>query len=421
MRVYRPKFRDKDGVQQESRVYWTQFSLRGRLFRRSLGTRDKGVAEQLARRLLDREERRAAGLLDPAEEQQARPLSDHLTDFESTLRSRGASESHLRDRMGCLREFVAATRAAWLKDVESARVARWLTDLKGSGLAARSVNRRLQAVRQFARWCVGARRMAYDALVGLKPLNEAADRRHVRRALAPDELQRLLDAAERRPLEDATAYRKHRGVTPEQRVKLLALGRVRRLVYALAAGTGLRRGELQRLTWGDLDLEKRLIRIPAASSKSRKDQSLPLRSDLAEALAAHRPEGAGAKDRVVPAVQFPNLRTLKRDLVAAGLARAERAAGGTLEFDLTDESGRALDFHALRMTAITGWVASGAHPRVVQALARHAKIETTMAVYTDVTLLDLRGAVEGAGPIGTLVVKKTLSDSPRLLARIEAP
>jgi len=210
-------------------MWWAQFHLRGKHFRRSLGTRDKGVAEQLARRLLDREERRAAGLLDPAEEQQARPLADHITDFESTLRSRGSSDSHLRDRMGCLKEFVTATGASWLKDVESARVARWLTDLKGSGLAARSVNRRLQAIRQFARWCVGARRMAYDPLVGLKPLNEAADRRHVRRALSPEELARLLDAAERRPLDEATAYRKHRGVTPEQRIKLLALGRVRRL------------------------------------------------------------------------------------------------------------------------------------------------------------------------------------------------
>jgi len=219
--------------------------------------------------------------------------------------------------------------------------------------------------------------------------------RHVRRALSPEELARLLDAAERRPLEEATAYRKHRGVTPEQRVKLLALGRVRRLVYEVAAGTGLRRGELARLTWNDLDLEKRLLRIPAASSKSRKDQSLPLRSDLAEALAAHRGEGAAAKERVFAPPTFPNLRTLKRDLVAAGLAKAERSADGTLEFDLTDESGRSVDFHCLRMTAITGWVASGAHPRVVQALARHAKIETTMAVYTDVTLLDLRGAVEG--------------------------
>jgi hypothetical protein len=31
---------------------------------------------------------------------------------------------------------------------------------------------------------------------------------------------------------------------------------------------------------------------------------------------------------------------------------------------------------------------------VAQALARHAKIETTMAVYTDLTSLDLRGAIE---------------------------
>jgi hypothetical protein len=45
-------------------------------------------------------------------------------------------------------------------------------------------------------------------------------------------------------------------------------------------------------------------------------------------------------------------------------------------------------------------VAAGVHPRVAQALARHAKVETTMAVYADLTALDLRGAVERASYAG---------------------
>ena len=36
----------------------------------------------------------------------------------------------------------------------------------------------------------------------------------------------------------------------------------------------------------------------------------------------------------------------------------------------------------------------GVEGRVAQALARHAKVETTMGVYTDLAALDLRGAVE---------------------------
>jgi site-specific recombinase XerD len=46
---------------------------------------------------------------------------------------------------------------------------------------------------------------------------------------------------------------------------------------------------------------------------------------------------------------------------------------------------------------VTSLVAAGVHPRVAQALARHAKIETTMKTYTDVHSLDLRGAIERIG------------------------
>ncbi|MBL9089308.1 MAG: tyrosine-type recombinase/integrase, partial [Planctomycetia bacterium] len=96
----------------------------------------------------------------------------------------------------------------------------------------------------------------------------------------------------------------------------------------------------------------------------------------------------------------PTLRTFKRDCVAAGLGTKTRAAGtatGQERCDLADESGRALDFHCLRVTFVSNLVAAGVHPRVAQALARHANVETTMAVYADLTALDLRGAVERAG------------------------
>lgn len=101
-----------------------------------------------------------------------------------------------------------------------------------------------------------------------------------------------------------------------------------------------------------------------------------------------------------PGRLFPSLRTFKRDCVAAGLGSARRAEGasrGCERYDLADESGRALDFHCLRVTFVSHLVAAGVHPRVAQALARHAKVETTMAVYADLTALDLRGAVERAG------------------------
>ena len=54
---------------------------------------------------------------------------------------------------------------------------------------------------------------------------------------------------------------------------------------------------------------------------------------------------------------------------ASGAARSEEG-----KFLTEDASGRALDFHCLRVSAVSAWVAAGAHPRVAQALARHAKV-----------------------------------------------
>ena len=92
-----------------------------------------------------------------------------------------------------------------------------------------------------------------------------------------------------------------------------------------------------------------------------------------------------------PEALSPNLRTFKLDLVAAKLAKIVEEKDGTERFDCEDEDGRSLDFHRLRVSFVRSLVAASVHPKVAQALARYAKIETTMAVYTDLHSLDLRG------------------------------
>jgi excisionase family DNA binding protein len=60
----------------------------------------------------------------------------------------------------------------------------------------------------------------------MRPLNEDVDRRHLRRAMSAKDLAALCAATERRPVAAATKHRVNRGVTPKERVKLLALGRI---------------------------------------------------------------------------------------------------------------------------------------------------------------------------------------------------
>ncbi len=428
MRVFRPTWK-RDGKTREGTVYWVSATVNGSRLRKTTGCRDKRAAEERAREIVRHAERKAAGLIDPWQEQQERPLAEHVADFETTLRARNLCAQHIADRTSCLQKFVDTSKARRLSDLDEVKASRWLEQERLSGLAARTVNRRYQALRQFGRWLTKTKRVASDPFEGLCPLNEAADRRHVRRALNADELSRLLEAAERRPLENARAQRTTCGVTPVEEARLKALGASRALLYDLAAGTGLRKGELKRCCWRDLDFERRWVTVPAASAKSRKLQGVPLRQDLVIRLQAHRPKDAVGGDLVFPGASFPSLRAFKRDLVAAGLALVERRtfdeSGERYKqpreiFDTEDDSGRRIDFHSLRYTFVTRLAQAGVHPRAAQELARHAKIETTMEIYTDLSLLDLHGAVEqAAGPdlLGHMLGQKPASTTDNASSR----
>jgi integrase len=134
-------------------------------------------------------------------------------------------------------------------------------------------------------------------------------------------------------------------------VRLTRLGETRALVYLFAVGTGLRKGELRRLRWCDVDLGRGRVTVTAASAKSRRVQTVDLHERLVAALKA------------------------------AGIARQT-------------EDGRVIDMHALRTTFVSWLAMTGAHPKSAEALARHASFEATMERYTDFTLVNLKGAVD---------------------------
>jgi integrase len=417
--LYRPSYSKRlpDGT-RETRIsdsWWLRYRVRGKRVLINLAdhadgqpVRDKRVAERLAHKILSASEEKRAKLLDPFEEHERRSLSEHVKDFETMLDARGVCDGHAEKVKGYLAAFIAATKPERLSDLDGTRASEWLAAERNRGLSARSVNHERASLRQFARWLVREGRLARDPFISLGRLKEATDRRHVRRALTPSELAALIAAARRRPLEEARAPRAIRSKPevkpkpkPKEKRRLARLGEERALVYAVAAGTGLRHGELSRLTWGDLDLERNIVNVPAASAKSRKDQWVPLRSDLAEALLGWRgPKGNAppASARVFPSDLYPTLRTFKLDLAAAGLAKLIKRKGRASLVDTRDDRGREVDFHSLRVTFISSLAAAGVHPRVAQALARHSSIELTMKAYTDVTLLDLKGAVERIAP-----------------------
>ena len=378
MRVYLRKWKDAAGRLREGKTWWVLFYVGGRRHHVSLKTRDKRAAELLAAQRVQREEMRRAGITSGFEDHDERPIEEHVQAFLATVRARGVVPKYLAEREQHLRAYVAHRGASRLKDLDLPSASAWLTELRETGLSHRSVNTRYAALAQFGRWLVTARRWAHDPFDGLKPLNEAEDQRHVRRALTPAEAGRLIQAAQERPLRQAEAERIHAGVSKPERERLARLGQTRAVCWSIMLGTGLRTGEVRRLRWQDV--RDGVVHVPAASAKSRRDQSVPMPQRLAATLAAFKPRDAQPADTVIPPGAFPNGLTFDRDLEAAGILKH-------------DASGRVVDRHALRHTFVTWIAAGGAHPKTTMALARHSSMDLS-ARYTDLALLDVRGAVE---------------------------
>lgn len=381
MRIFQRTYKDKHGQTKTGKTWWVTFYVAGRRFHESLRTRDKRAAQLVAADRVRQEELKRAGIVDPYGESHEKPLAEHLADFEKTIRARGVVKKYLEDRMGCLKAYVEQTGARKLKDLDLPRASGFLTEISATGVSARTVNRYYQAIKQFGLWLVRTRRSQFNPFDGLRPRDEKADRRHVRRALTPEEAERLLEAARTRPLKQAEEQRVHAGVTPKERLRLTRLGEIRALVYGVALGTGLRKSEIRRLRWCDIDFDEERLTIPAASAKSRREQVIDVNRGVLDMLRDARPTDAGPQDAIVPPRTFPNTLTFHKDLELAGIERR-------------DASDRVVDFHALRTTHISWLAMTGAHPRVAQALARHASIETTMERYTDLTLVGTREAVE---------------------------
>jgi len=87
-------------------------------------------------------------------------------------------------------------------ELDPVAVDRFLTDLaRKRGHSAITRNEYITSIKSFTKWAVTYRRMKDDILAGLRLTERRGiEPAHPRRALSVDEIARLLDAAERRPL-----------------------------------------------------------------------------------------------------------------------------------------------------------------------------------------------------------------------------
>jgi integrase len=195
----------------------------------------------------------------------------------------------------------------------------------------------------------------------------------------------------------------HRAFTPEQRVKLehAIRGHDHEFLWLVLLLTGMRIGEAVALTWDDVDLAgarlivrksyRRAIAGPIISEPKTKRgrRTIPLGEQAVTALQAQRTR---TRELRLKAVQwekldlvFPNTwgRYLRADKVLRAFKAVLMSAG------LPERR-----LHDLRHTYATDLYAADVHPRSVQELLGHSRLDMTNDLYTGSVPDALREAVE---------------------------
>ncbi|MBA8888887.1 integrase [Dokdonella fugitiva] len=130
----------------------------------------------------------------------------------------------------------------------------------------------------------------------------------------------------------------------------------------VAMNTGLRRGELFGLRWGDVSLDRAQLTVSAATSKGQIARHVPLNSEALETLVAWKPKGAKADDLVFAGAEGGRLTNVNKSWA-----------------HLVDQA--KLDdfrFHDLRHHFASRLVMAGVDLNTVRELLGHTDIKMTL-------------------------------------------
>ncbi len=305
-----------------------------------LGLSDKQSAEKRMKDIAAQRQREHMGILPPAPLVAAarKPLLQHVEDYINDLTTAKRSHGYVYLVELHLKHLCKECGWTFSKDVSADAFERWRTAKRDR--SAKTLHDYLNDANAFFRWMESHGRMETNPLKVVSRIELRGKEKVQRRAFTEDELKRLRDVSGRRWL-----------------------------VYWMAVTTGLRRGELNALEWGDLQLDgaRCLVRVRASISKNKRSVELPVGDDLGAALRQIRPSD-GPLDGKVFKGWIPKMKRFSKDLAAAGIP-------------YVNEQGQRADFHAFRTTLATNLLNAGVAFRVVMEFMRHSDPKLTTKTY----------------------------------------
>lgn len=282
-----------------------------------------------------------------------------LRQFATYLRSeKGAAENTISNYLIDLRKFAQwlRCREKELAQVNRADIQEYLSDLMTAGLSPRSARRKLNAFQTFYWLLLDDETVRVNPTLGIPRPKIATT---LPRVLSESDVDKMVAFAGSR--------KRKSGVAVRDRAILLTF-------YA----SGLRESELANLKLSDLDLDGGFVKI--WNGKGGKDGIAPLSPPAIEALQEYL---SVLRPKLDPDGESPFLflSRLHKPLSRQSIFYMVRDVGKAV-------LGKKVSPHQLRHSCATALLRGGADTRDVQAVLRHADIDTTQIyVHTDLTYL----------------------------------
>lgn len=354
MEVRETVFKRKAG---KSRGKWTvRINYNGKTVERIFPTRAKAT-EARERMLKDIRETHGQtlksekmtfnALADSCEKRFYQPATIEDGHKTSGVKSYAPIQSHIK----ALRSYFGEMR---LVDITADTVKAYRAKRKSrDGVKPATINRDLEVMRH----------MMYDVLpanivkdIFKRVIVKTAEKARVR-VLSEDEEIGLLEACSGERV--ITYKRKRLGKTEAIQAKAKVRSPYLKAIVMLAIDSAMRRGEILKLRWDDINFRTNRIRILSSNTKTEKPRNVPLTDRAKIELLAIRENSS--ESLPFPITDFKNAWTA-----------AKKAAG-------IDD----LRFHDLRSTAISRWLNKYRLPlSAVSKLAGHEDIKTTNRFYT---------------------------------------
>lgn len=363
VRLYKRPSRDG-----RSFTYYMDYTdLQGKRQRLSLGHADAKKAER-QKRQLDKELR--MGYVEPDSMRLSEFLKDCLSRCGNLVR-----KSTLKDYESVMLDFIAFVGDRDLKRIDHADGEYYLNGCVDKGNSPATVKKKVRTLKRLFNLALQRRQIDEHPLRFLKG-PKLAKKKVI--ALSEHEIVNLLKAT--RDVTDLYGFRWD-------------------VLILMAWITGMRKGELLNLTWRDIDFENRLVYVTAKADtestwqwdiKDHDERTLPLTDELIDLLAEVQASSVeGCPYVFVPHARYQDVLKKRSEGKWDSVRTRENLIPhfSTYFQTLRQKAGilKAITFHDLRSTALSGWCNNGMEMNAIKSLAGHSSIVTTQEFYLAVT------------------------------------